>query len=103
MASALIRRTPMLRELDQLSRERPLTPEEVSRLQSALRRCSEPKGQKPWTEGDIDRLRRLLIRGKRPPRIAVLVGRTERAIWRMIYKQGWTVTEMRQVGDDAAL
>lgn len=84
-------RLSTLEELDALSRTRPLTMLETLRLERALRRRSEPKGQKPWTRRDMDRLRRYLLRGKKPREIAPLMKRTERAIWRRMTVLGWTV------------
>jgi hypothetical protein len=77
--------------LDADSRTRALTPLESLRLERALRRRSEPKGQKPWTSGDIAKLGRLLVRGKKPAEIQFIMNRTERAIWRKMYLMGWTV------------
>lgn len=79
-----------LEALDALSRVRPLSPSEERRLQWALQRQREPE-RKPWTRADLRRLRSYLLRGKRPAQIAPLIGRTERAIWRKMYKLKWTV------------
>lgn len=82
-----------LEHLDALSRTRALTPSETLRLERALRRRGEPKGQRAWTRSDISRLRRYLLRGKRPAQIAPLLNRTERAIWRRMTLLGWTVRD----------
>lgn len=82
-----------LEQLDQLSRTRPLSQGEVLRLERALRGKLEPKGQKPWTVADKLRLRRHLLNGKKPAQIAIQMRRTERAVWRMMNKLGWTVHE----------
>jgi hypothetical protein len=76
--------------LDAISRERPLTESETRRLAWAIQhraRGDNSKGQKPWTRDELSRLRRYLKRGKKPAQIAPLLGRTERAIWRKIYKE----------------
>lgn len=80
-------------ELDALSRVRPLTTREAHCLALAIKR-GETKGQKPWTLGDLDRLKRYLARGKKPAMIAILIGRTERAVWRKIYKEGLAVGKL---------
>ena len=80
-----------LDELQAISRARPLTPRETVHLDLALRRRGQRKGQRYWTRSDINRLRRYLLRGKKPAQIAPLMNRTERAIWRKMYKLGWTV------------
>lgn len=80
--------------LDGISRERPLSPAEEAQLARALRtRFGDTKsgGKWHWTRGEVGRLKRYLERGKRPAQIAPLLGRTERAIWRRIYREGWTV------------
>jgi hypothetical protein len=78
--------------LDAISRTRSLTQSETRRLEYEVRRNWRSTGiAKRWTAGDISRLRRYLMRGKKPAQIAILMGRTERAVWRRIYKLGWTV------------
>lgn len=77
-------------QLDAISRTRPLSDSETRRLYEALRH-REGFGQKRWTAGEVRRLKAYLRRGKKPANIAPLLGRTERAVWRMIYRQGWTV------------
>jgi hypothetical protein len=74
-----------------ISRERALSPLESLRLERAMRRTAEPKGQKLWTSSDLRRLRAYLSRGKKPAQIAPMLGRTERAIWRKIYKEKLSV------------
>ena len=76
--------------LTAISRTRPLTPSESRRLEEALHQ-SERKGQRIWTRGDDRRLLRLLERGKRPRHIAPILGRTERAVWRRMYRLGLAV------------
>jgi len=83
-----------LEELDALSRVRPLTPEESLRLEHALNRKAEPKGQKPWTNAELRRLERLLKRGRKPAFIATILKRSERAVWRKIYKEGLQVGKL---------
>jgi hypothetical protein len=78
-------------ELDALSRERRLTAAESRKLEKALRRLPHDRFYKRWTDGEKDRLRRYLLRGKKPKEIAILMSVSERAIWRMMYKLGWTV------------
>src|SRR6185503_19618187 len=81
-------------ELDALSRVRPLTDREAHCLALAIKR-TEPKGQqRPWSSGDLDRLKRYLARGKKPAQIAILISRTERAVWRKIYKEGIQVGKL---------
>lgn len=82
-----------LEELDAISRTRPLTPSETLRLERALRRRADRKGQKPWTSADVLRLRRHLLNGKKPAQISILMSRTERAIWRQMNLLGWTVKD----------
>lgn len=97
MASAArsCERSPAIFEtLDAISRTRALTPLETLRLERALRRRSEPKGQRAWTRSDVSRLRRYLERGKKPAQIAPLINRTERAIWYKMQKMGWTVAAL---------
>lgn len=93
MASSCRERSSTFEALDALSRTRPLSQAETLRLDRALRRRSEPKGQKRWTNADVRRLGRFLLRGKRPAQIAQLMNRTERAIWIMMWRQGWTVRD----------
>lgn len=92
MAQQFDGKTPTtLEHLDALSRTRPLTQGEALRLERALRRRGEPKGQRVWTRSDISRLRRYLLRGKKPAQIAPLLNRTERAVWCRMRMLGWTV------------
>jgi hypothetical protein len=77
-----------------LSRERALTRDESYRLSRALERQREPKGQKPWTRDEISRLQRYLKRGKKPAFIAIVLKRSERAVWRKIYKEGMRVGDL---------
>jgi hypothetical protein len=85
------RAPPTFERLDAISRTRALTPAETLRLERVLRRCGEPKGQRLWTRSDISRLRRYLLRGKKPKQIAPLLNRTERAVWCRMRMLGWTV------------
>jgi hypothetical protein len=80
--------------LDTVNRTRELTIIERARLLKAVR-CGV-KGQRRWLRRDRERLRRYLDRGKKPAQIAPLLGRTERAVWRMIYRQGWKVRDAGQ-------
>lgn len=85
-----------IEQLDALSRTRPLTQLEVIRLERALKARRERKGETkvkphPWSRSELSRLRRYLSRGKKPAQIAPLIKRTERAIWRKMYQQGWAV------------
>ena len=73
-----------------ISRTRELTASESLRLERALR-GGERKGQRWWTRYDDRRLLNLLRSGKKPAQICLLIDRTERAVWRRIYKKGWTV------------
>ena len=77
-------------ELDAINRSRPLSEREIS---YAERAAWGGKGQRYWSRGDIGRLKRYLDRGKKPKQIAILMKRTERAVWRMIYRQNWRVRE----------
>lgn len=81
-------------ELDALSRVRPLTDREAHCLALAIKRGQSSGQQKPWTSGDMDRLKRFLSRGKKPAQIAILMSRTERAVWRKIYKEGLAVGKL---------
>jgi hypothetical protein len=74
----------IIAKLDAVNRIRPLTEQETAHLATF-------KGQRWWTKGEIGRLKRYLQRGKKPAQIAPLLGRTERSVWRMIYRQGWGV------------
>ena len=82
-----------LEELEALSRIRPLTDEETRRLQVELSRAGVRKGQKPWTDADLLRLRAHLLNGIKPREIAAQMDRTERAIWRTMNIMGWTVRD----------
>ena len=77
--------------LEALSRTRPLTKLESLRLERALKRFSERKGQKPWSRADVLRLHRHLLNGSKPATIAIIMNRTERAIWTKMWRMGWTV------------
>lgn len=79
-------------ELDAISRTRALTKLEALRLERAVRR-SEPKGQQRWSKADILRLRRHLLNGKKPAQIGIVLKRSERSVWRMMSRLGWTVQE----------
>ena len=85
------KRLTTLEGLEALSRVRPLTDSEVRRLQWALGRRREKSENWYWTRADKLRLRRHLLNGKKPAQIAILMKRTERAIWREMNKLGWTV------------
>jgi hypothetical protein len=80
-------------ELDAISRTRPLTDAETERLEWALERLGERKGQqRHWTYNELCRLRSQLLNGKRPKDMpAIFPGRTERAMWRVMTILGWTV------------
>jgi len=85
--------------LEELSRVRPLSSGEVRRLDKAIRSRRSADGDlqlKRWTAGDVRRLYRYLVRGKRPAQIGPMMGRTERAIWRKMYLLGWTVRSAGQ-------
>lgn len=84
---------------DKISRTRPLTKLEVVRLDRAIRRARSESGQRqaqPWNERDERRLRTLLLAGKKPAEICLIMRRTERAIWRRMCLLGWTVRKARQ-------
>lgn len=87
-----MRGTPQhtLDQLHQVGRHRALTECESIRLEVALRRINrrQERQTKPWGNGDDITLAFLLADGIRPPQIALRLGRTERAIWRRIYKLG---------------
>lgn len=93
-----IDKTTKLAELDARSRIRPLTAREAHCLALALKRDEPRKGQKPWTRDELSRLKRLLKRGRKPAQIAPILGRTERAIWRTIYKHGLSVGDLCPAG-----
>jgi hypothetical protein len=78
-------------QLEALSRTRPLSSLEVLRLERALRRTAEKRDKWYWTKADKLRLRRHLLNGKKPALIAILMSRTERAIWQEMNRLGWTV------------
>lgn len=80
-----------LEQLEAKSRVHPLSDRETQLLVLAIERSGFRKGQRRWTRGDVMRLRRYLLRGKRPRQIAILMTRTERAIWRVMNILGWTV------------
>lgn len=87
--------------LEAKSRARPLSDAEVLQLERAIIRSGECRRQRWWTRGEIRRLKRYLDRGKKPANIAPLLGRTERAVWRMIYRQRWTVRGASVFNGDA--
>lgn len=87
----------IVQALDALSRIRPLTDAEALQLERAIIRSGEAAHQRWWTKGEIRRLKRYLERGKKPAQIAPLLNRTERSIWRMIYRQKWRVRECSMV------
>lgn len=78
--------------LDALSRIRPLTELEAARLERAVHNRREHVPDR-WSKADLLRLRRHLLNGKKPAQIGILMRRTERAIWRMMNRMGWTVKE----------
>lgn len=80
-------------ELIALGRTRELSPLESRQLEEAMRH-GERKGQRAWTRFDDRKLLQLLERGKKPRNIAPILGRTERAVWRRIYRNGWGVRAM---------
>lgn len=92
MEGMIMRGTPQstLEQLTQVSRERALSSAESIRLEVAIRGLSRrgERTTKPWGNGDDIKLAVLLSEGFRPPQIALRLGRTERAIWRRIYKLG---------------
>jgi hypothetical protein len=88
-----VRVPPTLKHLDALSRIRPLSEAEVLQLERAIRRTTEKRENWHWTAGDVRRLREYLVRGKKPAMIAILMGRTERAIWRRMNRLGLGVRE----------
>lgn len=59
---------------------------ESARLQRAIRGAGERKGQKPWLPKDDRALVRGILQRQGVPRIAAILGRTERAVWRRIQK-----------------
>ena len=82
-------------ELDAISHARPLSRREAYRLERALAR-NHRKGDvwySRWTRADKVRLRAHLMRGRKPKQIAILMKRSERSIWRMMDRLGWTVQE----------
>lgn len=90
---------PIIALYDAISRTRPLSPVEVARLDRAIRRARSESRQlqaKPWDYADECQLRRLLLAGKKPAQICLVMRRTERAIWRRMCVLGWTVRMARQ-------
>lgn len=83
--------------LEAKSRVQPLSLAEVLQLERAIIRSGTCRRQRWWTKGEVRRLKRLLDRGKKPRHIAPILGRTERSVWRMIYRQKWTVRGMGPV------
>lgn len=81
-------------QLDALSRIRPLSHGEVLRLERAIRRTSKRHEQWHWTRADDYRLVRHLIRGRKPAQIAILMKRTERAVWRRLSRLGINVRRL---------
>jgi hypothetical protein len=80
--------------LEAVNRERPLTSDEEQRLYRALDSIRRRQGKREnwhWSRADKLRLRRHLLNGKKPREIAVMMSRTERAVWREMNKLGWTV------------
>lgn len=84
-----------LDSLEAINRERPLTTDEVRRLEHALnsirRRTAKRSENWYWTRADKLRLRGYLLNGKKPAQISVMMKRSERAVWREMNKLGWTV------------
>lgn len=72
--------------LDALSRTRALTETETMRLERLVRRSCPRNETWHWSKGDDGRLRRYLGRGKKPKQIAILMGRTEGAIWKRMMR-----------------
>jgi hypothetical protein len=85
--------------LDAISRTRSLNDAEVLRLQWAIDKDVRKNGRRNerwyWTNGDDRRLCAYLKRGKKPAQIACLMGRTERAVWRRIYRIGLGVRKAK--------
>ena len=87
-----------LERLEAISRTRPLTDLETRQLVVEMNRATRRKdrvlkGQKHWSAADVLRLRAHLLRGKKPAQIAVVMNRTERAVWRMMNLLGWSVRD----------
>lgn len=89
--------------LDQISRSRPLTEAESRSLQEALRRMNRDRNgsgrvkralQRPWRRADDLELVALLMSGKKPRHIAKVVSRSERAVWRRMFKLRLRVREI---------
>lgn len=83
---------PTLEVLDALSRTRELSPLESLRLERAFRRTSGEKFYQHWNRADDYRLIRHIIRGRKPKLVAILMKRTERAIWRRLNRLGLSVS-----------
>lgn len=94
-------RPSIIDTLEAKSRIEPLSQGEALQLERAIIRSGECRRQRWWTRGEIRRLKRYLDRGKKPANIAPLLGRTERAVWRMIYRQRWTVRGASVFNGDA--
>lgn len=82
-----------LEKLEALSRVRPLTDLETLRLERAIRQRERKNETWRWSQADLLRLRRHLLNGKKPAAIAILMKRTERAIWQRMAALGWTVRD----------
>ena len=75
-----------IERLEEIGRERALTSAEVLRLDRAIRRAAEKREQWYWSRGDDSRLKRYLARGKKPKQIAMLMHRSEGAIWKRMMR-----------------
>lgn len=90
---------PIIAMYEQIGRTRSLTDLEVRRLDRAIRRARSESGERqaqPWRDTDDRKLRALLLSGKRPAEIHLILRRTERAIWRRMCVLGWTVRKAKQ-------
>lgn len=84
-----------LEMLDAISRTRPLSPLEALQLERAVRRTGgSNREQWKWTRADDYRLVRHLMRGRKPRQIALLMKRSERAIWRRLSRLGINVRKI---------
>jgi hypothetical protein len=83
----------LLDRLDMLSRVRPLTPDEVLQLERAVRPLMRRNEVWHWTRSDDRRLARYLARGRKPKMIAILMKRTERAVWQRMMRLGLRVRQ----------
>jgi len=95
MMASKVEGTTVVDLLIEIGRTRALTESESRRLSYALRK-TEKAGQRWWTRFDDRRLKEMLAQGKKPRHICHVLGRTERAVWRRIYKKGWTVKGLAQ-------